>query len=79
MANFDEVFAKVSEMIADAKDLDCESLTPETLLSQLKLDSLDYVELMVLSKREFGKALSADDFIKNPNMSLGELCQLLAA
>ena len=77
MANYDEVYSKVCEMLCDAKDLEQEDLTPDMPLYQLKLDSLDYVELMVLARREFSVTLSADMFIQNPNMTLGEMCQEL--
>lgn len=79
MTDYNVVFNKVCETIADAKDLDIEELTPDVSLLQLNLDSLDYVELMVLTKREFGVALTADDFAKNPTMTLGELCEVVAA
>ena len=54
MENYQQVYDTVTEMICDAKDLERADLAPEMPLHQLKLDSLDYVELMVLAKREFG-------------------------
>ncbi|MGL5384658.1 MAG: acyl carrier protein [Serratia sp. (in: enterobacteria)] len=78
MEKYQQVYDTVSEMICDAKDLEMSDLAPEMPLHQLKLDSLDYVELMVLAKREFGATLTAEMFIDKPNMTLGELCQSLA-
>lgn len=78
MEKYDRVYQSVCEMICDAKDLEMADLSPELPLYQLKLDSLDYVELMVLGKREFGATLNAEMFIDSPNMTLGELCQHLA-
>lgn len=78
MAQFDEVYSKVCEMLCDAKDLEMADLTPDMPLYQLKLDSLDYVELMVLAKKEFGVTIEADVFINNVNMTLAELCQYLS-
>ncbi|MFV8984805.1 acyl carrier protein [Serratia fonticola] len=78
MENYQQVYDTVTEMICDAKDLGMADLTPEMPLHQLKLDSLDYVELMVLAKREFGATLTAEMFINQPTMTLGELCQHLA-
>jgi len=75
MIKYDDVLEKVCEMICDAKDLEPEEVTENTPLLQLKLDSLDYVELMVLAKREYGITLEADWFIQNPNITVGELCQ----
>ncbi|WP_447878380.1 acyl carrier protein [Serratia fonticola] len=78
MEKYQQIYLTVSEMICDAKDLEMDDLSPEMPLHQLKLDSLDYVELMVLAKREFGATLSAEMFIDKSNMTLGELCQSLA-
>ncbi|TCQ93506.1 MULTISPECIES: acyl carrier protein [Rahnella] len=78
MANYDEVYSKVCEMLCDAKDLEQEDLTPNMPLYQLKLDSLDYVELMVLAKKEFGVTIEADLFVDNVNITVRELCQYLS-
>lgn len=78
MADFNEIYNKVCEMICDAKDMDREDLTPDMPLYQLRLDSLDYVELMVLAKREFNVTIDAEIFISNVNITLSELCQYLS-
>ncbi|WNN44392.1 MULTISPECIES: acyl carrier protein [Winslowiella] len=78
MPNYDEVYSKVCEMLCDAKDLEQEDLTPDMPLYQLKLDSLDYVELMVLAKKEFGVTIEADLFVDNVNITVRELCQYLS-
>lgn len=78
MAQYDELYSKVCEMLCDAKDLEMDDLSPQMPLYQLRLDSLDYVELMVLAKKEFAVAIEADVFINNVNMTLGELCQYLS-
>lgn len=78
MANYDEVYSKVCEMLCDAKDLEQEDLTPDMPLYQLKLDSLDYVELMVLAKKEFGVTIEADLFVDNVNITVREMCQYLS-
>ncbi|MCS3430266.1 acyl carrier protein [Klebsiella sp. BIGb0407] len=75
MSVYDEVVEKVCEMICDAKDLEPDEVDEKTPLVRLKLDSLDYVELMVLAKREYSVTLEADWFIQNPAITVGELCQ----
>ncbi len=77
MKTYQEAYELVSEMLSDAKDLDINELSAELPLYYLKLDSLDYVELMVLAKREFGFTLNAELFIRQPSMTLGELCHML--
>lgn len=78
MSQHEMIYDKISEMICDAKDLAPEALTPETTLPELELDSLDYVELMVLAKREFNVTLNPEMFMKNPTMTLCELSQRIA-
>lgn len=78
MADYDEVYASVSEMLCEAKDLELNELTPDMPLYQLKLDSLDYVELMVLARKAFNVTIEADVFASNINMTLGELCRYLS-
>ncbi|WP_371328484.1 acyl carrier protein [Pantoea sp. 1.19] len=73
------VYEKICEMICDAKDVEPATLTPDTTLPELALDSLDYVELMVLAKREYQVTLTADAFIQHPTMTLRELSALIAA
>lgn len=71
------IYEKISEMICDAKDLEADAITPDTTLPELELDSLDYVELMVLAKRQFDVTLTAEMFANRPFMTLRELCQLI--
>ena len=78
MSQHEMIYNNISEMICDAKDLAPEALTPETTLPELELDSLDYVELMVLAKREFNVTINPEMFMKNPTMTLRELSQRIA-
>lgn len=78
MTPYENVYSKVCEMLCDAKDLEMDDLSPSMPLFKLKLDSLDYVELMVLAKKEFGVSVEADLFTDRPNLTLGELCQYLS-
>lgn len=48
-------------------------------LQQLGLDSLDYMELMLLVRREFGITLNAEMFIERPDLTLGELCHVMTS
>lgn len=77
MKSYQAIYRDLCDTICDAKDLDEDDLSPEVSLQQLRLDSLDYVELMVLAKREFGVTIDADTFASRPDLTLGELCQHL--
>lgn len=77
MSQYDVIYEKVSDMIADAKDLEREDIQADAPLALLSLDSLDYVELIILAKREFGVTLTAELFIQHPNITLGEVCEFI--
>lgn len=72
------IYIAISEMLCDAKDINPDALTRETPLTQLELDSLDYVEMTVLVKRQFGVTLTGELFTANPDITLGGLCDLIA-
>lgn len=75
MSQYQTIYNKISEMIRDAKDLEAEGVNENLTLMQLSFDSLDYVELMVLAKRDFNVTLDADFFIQHPNISVKVLCE----
>lgn len=77
MIQYDVIYEKVSDMIADAKDLEREDIQADAPLALLSLDSLDYVELIILAKREFGVTLTAELFIQHPNITLREVCEFI--
>lgn len=74
MSQYQNIYTTISEMICDAKDLEPENINENLTLVELEFDSLDYVELMVLAKREFGVTLDADFFIQHTNISIKDLC-----
>ncbi|WP_369309804.1 acyl carrier protein [Providencia rettgeri] len=77
MSDYQTIYTKINAMICDAKDLD-EDIDAEQTLDQIKFDSLDYVELMVLVKREFNVTLTADFFIEHPTMTIKEMIEYIS-
>ncbi|WOC06153.1 acyl carrier protein [Providencia sp. PROV024] len=77
MSDYQTIYLKINEMICDAKDLD-EDIDANQTLDQIKFDSLDYVELMVLVKREYNVALTAYFFIENSTMTIKELIEYIS-
>lgn len=69
-----KLYTAIANTIADAKDLSCEEITEETTLSELELDSLDYVEITVLVKREFGITINFTKSVKSTDITLKEFC-----
>ena len=77
MINYNDVYQQVGDMLCEAKDMEWESITENMPLSQLKLDSLDYVELMLLANKAFGVTLETEVFADKPDLRLRELCELI--
>ena len=55
---------KVSEIIAEAKDLDVADITAESAFEELGLDSLDTVDLIMNFEDEFGVTLEMSEDLK---------------
>jgi len=54
-------FEKVAKILAEYKDIDVNSIKPETNLRDLELDSLDMVELVMNMEEAFNMAIDMDD------------------
>lgn len=59
----DEVVAVVNEFLIDEFEIEEEMLQPDAVLHEaLDLDSLDYVDLVVVIESNFGIKVTAEDF-----------------
>lgn len=58
------VFEKVAKILAEQKELELETIKPESTLEELGLDSLDTVELMMQFEDEFNVALETSEKLK---------------
>jgi acyl carrier protein len=54
------VFEKISAMLADRLGIDGSGITPESKFSDLGVDSLDVMELLMLMEDEFGKQIELE-------------------
>lgn len=54
------MFEKVAQILADYKDLDVSTITPESTLADLGIDSLDTAELIMNMEDEFGVTIKMD-------------------
>ena len=59
------VFEKVLKLIAELKDEEDGTITGETLLTELNLDSLDIAELIMNIEDEFSIAVDERESIKS--------------
>lgn len=79
MEKYHRLYEAICGLFYEAKGLDRTLLSADMPLQQLGLDSLDYMELMLLVRREFGITLNAEMFIERPDLTLGELCHVMTS
>lgn len=60
----EEIIAKINEFLIDEFEVDADKIIPTSNLREtLELDSLDYVDLVVIIESNFGFKVVAEDFI----------------
>lgn len=61
--NKEEIVEKINEFLIDEFEVEAEVIKPEAPLKEtLDLDSLDYVDLVVVIESNFGFKIQAEDF-----------------
>jgi acyl carrier protein len=59
-----EIVSKINQILVDEFEVDPNAISPEANLREtLELDSLDYVDLVVIIESNFGFKVSGEDFI----------------
>lgn len=60
----DEIISKVNAFLVDEFEVEPEAITPDANLKEtLNLDSLDYVDLVVVIESNFGFKVKGEDFV----------------
>ncbi|MCX6273803.1 MAG: acyl carrier protein [Bacteroidetes bacterium] len=60
----DEIITKVNAFLVDEFEVEPEAITPDANLKEtLNLDSLDYVDLVVVIESNFGFKVKGEDFV----------------
>jgi acyl carrier protein len=60
----EEIISKINEFLVEEFEVDAEKVVPTANLREtLNLDSLDYVDLVVIIESNFGFKVVAEDFI----------------
>ena len=64
LASKDEVVNKINDFLVDEFEVEVSAISPEANLKDtLDLDSLDYVDLVVVIENNFGFKVKGEDFI----------------
>lgn len=59
----EEIIEKINEFLVDEFEVDADEIAPEAPLQEtLDLDSLDYVDLVVVIESNFGFKVKGEDF-----------------
>ncbi len=65
-----EIEAKVRAFLIDDLEIDEEKIAPEALLKEdLGIDSLDFVDIVVIVNREFGFKMKSDEMAEVKTLS----------
>ena len=60
----EEIISKINEFLVEEFEVDADKIVPDANLREtLELDSLDYVDLVVIIESNFGFKVVAEDFI----------------
>ncbi|MBI3883443.1 MAG: acyl carrier protein [Sphingobacteriales bacterium] len=59
-----EIIEKINEFLVEEFEVDAEKITPDAILKDtLELDSLDYIDLVVVIESNFSFKVKPEDFI----------------
>ncbi len=60
----EEIIEKIRTTLAEEFEVDIETITPEAgLIETLEMDSLDFVDMVVLIEQNFGFTVTGNDFV----------------
>jgi acyl carrier protein len=62
--NREEIIAKINSFLVEEFEVDASKITPEAPLKEtLEMDSLDFVDLVVVIESNFGIKVKGEDFV----------------
>lgn len=62
--SYTEIVEKVNQFMVEEFEVELEAITPEAILKDtLGLDSLDYIDLVVVIENNFGFKVKPEDFV----------------
>lgn len=60
----EEIISKINEFLVEEFEVDADKIVPDAVLKDtLELDSLDYVDLVVVIESNFGFKVKGEDFV----------------
>ncbi|CAB9495205.1 acyl carrier protein [Alteromonas macleodii] len=74
MSNIENIYAVTKDVILDLKDFEEDEMNIDMTFEDLDLDSLDFVEMQVVMKKNFKVTLDPEMFESGAISTLRELC-----
>lgn len=74
MSTENEVYEVLEELISELKDIEPEDLSRDMTFEELELESLDFVQLQVVYKKQFSVALDPEVFLNEEVKTIDEFC-----
>ncbi len=60
----EDIISRINEFLVEEFEVDADKITPDAVLREtLELDSLDYVDLVVVIESNFGFKVKGEDFV----------------
>lgn len=72
-----DTFEFLTESIGNLVEFEVENMRPETALSDLGLDSLDYVSLQLAVKKKYAVEINFDDFSSGLITNIAQFCSYI--
>ena len=72
-----EVYEVLTDLISELKDIEPEDINSDMTFDELELESLDFVQLQVVYKKQFGVALDPAVFLNQEVKTVGEFCSYI--
>jgi acyl carrier protein len=78
MTTASDVLSFLKSTIIEIKDLDEDSIQLESTLDEIALDSLDYVEIQLAVKKQYGVEVSQNAFMEGSIKTIGDFCSFVS-
>jgi acyl carrier protein len=78
MTTASDVLSFLKTTIIEIKDVDENNIRLESTLDEIALDSLDYVEIQLAIKKQYGVRVSQNDFLEGSIKTIGDFCSFVS-
>ena len=79
MTTVEDVLSFLRTVITEMKDVEEDEIQLESRMEDLALDSLDYVEIQLAVKKQYGANVAQTDFVKDGIKTIGDFCAFVSS